>query len=140
MTDPIAATMKIAASGMQAQSLRIRVVSENVANANSTAASPDADPFRRKTISFESKLDRGIGADLVSIRRVGLDRSDFTLSYDPSHPAADENGYIKKPNVNSLLEMTDMREASRSYEANLRVVEQARAMATATLSLIERNG
>ena len=140
MSDPISATMQIAASGMEAQSLRVRVISENIANANSTAASPNGDPFQRKTISFESKLDRALGAELVSIRKIGVDRSEFTRSYEPGHPAADEDGYVLKPNVNSLLEMTDMREASRSYEANMQVVQQARAMASATLALIERNG
>lgn len=139
-TDPISATMRIAASGLQAQSLRVRMVAENIANANTTGASPADTPFRRKTIVFESAFDRALGAELVKIKKIGVDPSDFGRTYDPSHPAADAEGYIQTPNVNPLLEMTDMREASRSYDANLNLVEQARAMAVSTLALLDRNG
>lgn len=134
--DPIDATMKIATSGMKAQSLRLRVVSENVANAASTGNAPGADPYRRKTVTFQGVLDRKIGAEVVGRGKVGTDKSEFRLTYDPSHPAADQRGYVKMPNVNSVIEMADMREASRSYEANVTVIEQAKAMSARTLDLI----
>lgn len=137
--DPISATMRVAASGLQAQSLRVRMTAENIANANSMAASPGADPYQRKTIVFESKFDRALGADLVSIKRIGTDPSPFREVYNPSHPSANADGYMKTPNVNTLIEMTDMREASRSYDANLKVIEQARSMAANTLSLLDGN-
>ncbi len=136
--DAISATMKIAASGLEAQSLRVRMVSENVANVNSLGSAPGADPYRRKTIVFQSDFDRALGADLVGIKKIGTDPGDFKLSYDPSHPAANADGYVKIPNVNALIEMTDMKEATRSYDANLNVIEQARGMAMATLALLER--
>lgn len=137
--DPISATMRIAASGLQAQSLRVRMTAENIANANSMAASPGADPYQRKTIVFESKFDRALGANLVSIKRIGTDPSPFGEVYNPSHPSANADGYMKTPNVNTLIEMSDMREASRSYDANLKVIEQARSMAANTLSLLDSN-
>ncbi len=137
MTDPISATMKIAASGLQAQGMRVRMVAENLANSNTTAAGPAGDPYARKTITFESRFDRHLGADVVAIKRIGVDQSPFTRIYDPSHPAADDDGYIQTPNVNPLIEMADMREATRSYDANLNLIEQARSMATSTLALLE---
>jgi flagellar basal-body rod protein FlgC len=137
--DSIAATMRIASSGLQAQSLRVRMVAENLANSNTTAAGPDGDPYRRKTIVFESKFDRALQAEMVKVKRIGVDRSAFGRVYDPNHPAADADGYMEVPNVNPLLEMTDMREATRSYDANLNMIEQARGMAAATLSLLDRN-
>lgn len=138
--DSISATMKIAATGLQAQSLRVRMTAENIANANSTSAAPGGDPFRRKTVVFESEFDRTFGAELVKIKRIGVDPSEFTEVYNPSHPGANADGYVKMPNVNPLIEMTDMREASRSYDANLNIIEQARSMAANTLSLLDRNG
>jgi flagellar basal-body rod protein FlgC len=134
--DPLSAAMKVGASGMQAQSLRLRVVAENVANADTTAAQPGGDPYRRKTVTFASTLDRTAGAELVDIRKVGTDASAFPLSYDPSHPGADAAGYVKMPNVNTVIEMADMREASRSYQANLSVIEQARAMLSRTVDML----
>jgi flagellar basal-body rod protein FlgC len=136
--DAISATMKIAASGLEAQSLRVRMVSENIANAQSLGSAPGADPYRRKTIVFEPSFDRALGASVVDVKRIGTDPGDFELSYDPTHPAANAQGYVKMPNVNPLIEMTDMREATRSYEANLNMVEQARGMAMATLALLDR--
>lgn len=135
--DAIAATMKIAASGLEAQSLRVRMVSENIANANSLGSAPGADPYRRKTIVFEPRFDRMLGADVVAVKKIGTDPGEFSLSYDPSHPAANADGYVKVPNVNPLIEMTDMKEATRSYDANLNVIEQARGMAMATIALLE---
>ncbi|MCQ8185498.1 flagellar basal body rod protein FlgC [Parvularcula maris] len=136
--DAISATMKIAASGLEAQSTRVRMVSENIANANSLGSAPGADPYRRKTIVFQPTFDKALGADTVTIKKIGTDPGEFKLSYDPSHPAADQRGYVKVPNVNPLIEMTDMREATRSYDANLNVIEQARGMAMATIALLDR--
>lgn len=136
--DAIAATMRIAASGLEAQSTRVRMVSENVANANSLGSAPGADPYRRKTIVFETVFDKALGADTVGVKRIGTAPGEFELSFDPNHPAADENGYVKVPNVNPLIEMADMREATRSYDANLNIIEQARGMAIATVALLER--
>ncbi len=136
MIDPIDATMKIAASGLNAQSQRLRVVSENIANANSTGETAGADPYRRKTIAFDSVLDRTISASLVEVRKIGSDTSPFRVEYDPGNPAADENGNVKLPNVNMLIEMADMRETNRSYEANLKMMTQARTLAMRTIDLL----
>ncbi len=129
-------SMRIAASGMKAQSARLRVTAENLANAESTSRTPGGDPYRRKTISFADRLDRALGAELVEVNRYGVDNTAFPLRYDPSHPAADEKGYVKEPNVNPLVELMDMREAQRSYEANLNAQQQARAMLQKTLDLL----
>jgi len=135
--DEISATMQISAAGMRAQSARLRIVAENLANANSTAAAPDADPYRRKAPIFSSFVDRALGAELVEVSRVALDPSDFTLHFDPSHPAANAEGYVLLPNVNPLVEMMDLREAQRSYEANLGALDTMRAMAASTLRILE---
>lgn len=129
-------SMRIAASGMKAQSARLRVTAENLANAESTSRTPGGDPYRRKTISFADRLDRQLGAELVEVDRYGVDSSAFPQRYDPAHPAADEKGYVKEPNVNPLVELMDMREAQRSYEANLNAQQQARAMLQKTLDLL----
>lgn len=129
-------SMRIAASGMKAQSARMRVTAENLANAQSTAAAPGGDPYRRRTISFVNRLDRELGAELVEVGRRGVDRGEFPLRYDPAHPAADERGYVKTPNVNPLIELMDMREAQRSYEASLNAQAQARSMLLKTLELL----
>jgi flagellar basal-body rod protein FlgC len=126
--DPLRSISTTAASGMRAQGERLRVVSENVANASTTAKTPGQDPYQRKTISFESAMDDATGAAIVRAGDIDRDLRPFELRYDPSHPAADENGYIKLPNVNPLIEMSNMREASRSYEANLSMMENAREM------------
>ncbi|MDG5496374.1 MULTISPECIES: flagellar basal body rod protein FlgC [Azospirillaceae] len=134
--DNLTSSFGIAAAGMKAQATRLRVVAENMANANSTSEVAGGDPYRRKTIVFSSVLDRALSADKVEVKRIGRDESDFTLRYDPSHPAADENGYIKTPNVNSLVEAMDMREAGRSYDANLNVMQQARTMLGRTIDML----
>lgn len=134
--DPLTAALKISASGLTAQSTRLRIVSENLANARSTGDVPGADPYRRKTISFTSELDRASGVAKVEVKRIGLDKSDFNVEFDPGNPAADARGMVKLPNVNILIEMSDMREANRSYEANLQSIRQTRDMISATIDLL----
>jgi flagellar basal-body rod protein FlgC len=136
MIDPLTATMHISGSGLRAQSERLRVVSENLANARSTGEAAGDDPYSRKTITFESEFDRAQQASLVQVKDIGKDKSPFTVEYEPGHPAADENGYVKMPNVNVLLELADMRETNRSYEANLKVMTQAREMVMRHISLL----
>lgn len=120
--------LRISAAGMTAQSARLRVVAENIANRDSTGQSPGADPYRRKTISFATRVDRESGAALVQVQRIGRAAGDFPQRFDPSHPAADANGYVRTPNVDSIVENMDMREANRSYSANLAVLETTRGM------------
>ena len=128
--------LRISAAGMQVQSLRLRVVAENLANQDSTGQSPGADPYRRKTVSFGNRLDRTMGAESVEVRRIGTAPGDFPQVHDPAHPAADARGYVKQPNVDSLVEMMDMREAQRSYSANLSVLETTRGMLTRTIEAL----
>ena len=130
-------SMGIAASGLRAQAGRMRVISENIANADSTAQRPGANPYRRKIPTFRSEMDQAIGASTVKLGKVALDPSDFRTKYEPGHPAADANGYVKYPNVNELIEMNDMREAQRSYEANLNVIGATRRMIQRTLDLLK---
>jgi flagellar basal-body rod protein FlgC len=130
-------SMSIAASGLRAQAGRMRIISENIANADSTGQSPGANPYRRKVPTFSSQLDRALDANVVALGRVQNDRSDFRVRYEPGHPAADANGYVKYPNVNSLVEMTDMRDAQRSYEANLNIVTATRRMIERTLDILK---
>ena len=134
--DPLIASLKVSASGLEAQSSRLRVVSENLANARSTGDTPGADPYRRKTVSFTQELDRAAGVDTVEIKKIGLDRSNFRDEYDPGNPAADAKGVVKYPNVNILVEMADMREANRSYEANLASMRQVRDLINSTIDLL----
>jgi flagellar basal-body rod protein FlgC len=129
-------SMSIAASGLRAQSGRMRVISENIANADSTAQTPAGNPYRRKVPTFASELDHSLDARVVSLGRIRPDASDFKLKYEPGHPAADANGNVKYPNVNSLVEMTDLREAQRSYEANLNIVSATRRMIQRTLDIL----
>jgi flagellar basal-body rod protein FlgC len=129
-------SLMISAAGMRVQGERLRVISENIANVDSVSEVPGGDPYRRKTITFQNALDREMGVNLVKVRKVGLDPSEFTRKYDPSNPAADKSGYVKLPNVNSLIEMNDMREAQRSYEANLKVIEVSRGMLQRTIDLL----
>ncbi len=136
MSDPMRVALQVAASGIEAQSRRMLVVSENLANQNSTGNTPGADPYTRKTVSFASELDDTLGASLVRVDRIDLDQAPFRLEHDPGHPAADENGYVKMPNVDLMVELADMREANRSYEANLQVVKQARSLINMTLDLL----
>ncbi len=139
MIDPLRAATGIAGAGLEAQSVRLRVVSENLANANSVATTPGADPYQRKTVVFSSEFDRLLGAATVGVKSIGHDNTPFLVEHDPSNPAADADGNVKMPNVNMLVEMADMREASRSYEANLQMIKQARSMTSMILDLL-RNG
>ncbi|MGH1455664.1 MAG: flagellar basal body rod protein FlgC [Alphaproteobacteria bacterium] len=137
MSNDIMNAMAISAHGMKAQGARIRVISENVANADTTGLTPGSDPYRRQTISFKNELDRESGVRLVDVNKIDRDdKTPFTLEFAPDHPAANEEGYVKKPNINTLLEMMDVREAQRSYEANLGLIEQSRAMVTRTIDLL----
>ena len=130
-------SMSIAASGLRAQAGRMRILSENIANADSTASTAGGDPYRRKVPTFASELDRTLDARVVALGRVKPDTSDFRIKHEPGHPAADVNGNVKYPNVNSIVEMTDMREAQRSYEANLNVVSATRRMIQRTLDILK---
>ncbi|MCB1651062.1 MAG: flagellar basal body rod protein FlgC [Alphaproteobacteria bacterium] len=137
MSSEILNAMKISAMGMRAQGARIRVITENVANSDTTGDTPGSDPYRRQNISFKNQLDRELGIKLVEVDKISEDYTKpFPVKYMPDHPAADEEGYVKMPNVNSLLELTDIREAQRSYEANLGMIEQARTMMNRTIDLL----
>lgn len=137
MNDPIQSVIKIASSGLETQSARLRIVAENLANAQSTGPAPGSDPYARKTVTFESELDQATGADLVRIKRIGVDRTPFRIEHDPGNPAADSNGYVKLPNVDLIMEMADLREANRSYEANLQVIKQANNLSSMTIDLLK---
>jgi flagellar basal-body rod protein FlgC len=130
-------SIAIAASGLRAQAGRMRVISENIANSDSTAQKPGADPYRRKIPTFRSEMDRALDAHVIGLGRVRPDPTDFRLKYEPGHPAADANGNVKYPNVNALIEMTDMREAQRSYEANINVIGATRRMIQRTLEILK---
>ncbi|MCH8000338.1 MAG: flagellar basal body rod protein FlgC [Proteobacteria bacterium] len=129
-------SMNISAAGMKVQGTRLRVISENIANAGSTGLTPNGEPYRRKLVTFGATLNRELGTELVEVQKVSRDPSEFGLRYQPGHPAADASGYVKTANVNTLIEMTDMREAQRSYEANLRVMQAARTMLQRTIDLL----
>jgi flagellar basal-body rod protein FlgC len=130
-------TMSIAASGLRAQAGRMRIISENIANADSTPSSPTASPYRRKIPTFTSEFNRALDARTIGLGKVRPDNSEFRLKYEPGHPAADANGNVKYPNVNSLVEMTDMRDAQRSYEANINVISATRRMLQRTIDILK---
>jgi flagellar basal-body rod protein FlgC len=132
-----ARSMSIATSGLRAQSGRMRVISENIANADSTAQTAGGDPYRRKVPTFSSSLDRTLGAQVVSLGRVRPDQSSFRIKNEPGNPAADAAGNVKYPNVNPMVEMTDMRDAQRSYEANLNIISATRRMIQRTLDILK---
>ena len=121
---------------MKAQGTRLRVISENIANADSLPTGPGKLPYRRKEVTFKNAFDRAAGTDLVKINKIKPDLSDFGRRYDPGHPAADANGYVLTPNVNSLIEVMDMREAERSYEANLNVIRSTKTMMQKTIDIL----
>ncbi|MBO1360495.1 flagellar basal body rod protein FlgC [Acetobacter sacchari] len=130
-------TLNISAAGMDAQSQRLRVVAENLANQDTTGSTPGADPYRRKTITFQNEVDRQSGVSTVKVKRIGQDMSDFETEYNPSHPVADARGYVKKPNVNTMVEVMDAHEAQRSYEANLNTLQATRSMMTRAIDLLK---
>ena len=136
MSDPLLASAKSAASGLFAQSARMRVVSENIANASTTGKAPGADPYQRKTISFQSVMDENDGVDVVQVDQISHDDTPLDTQYMPGNAAADGNGMVKMPNVNMLVELADMREASRSYTANTQVIKQVRELVSMTIDLM----
>ena len=130
-------SIAIAASGMRAQSGRMRIISENVANADSTATSPGGDPYRRQIVTFHAVLDRELQANMVEVGRTATDGSDFRIRHEPDNPMANANGDVKYPNVNPLVEMSDFRDAQRSYEANINVISATRRMLQRTLDILK---
>ena len=129
-------SIKIAAAGMRVQGVRLKVISENIANSDSLSPVPGGDPYRRKVVTFQNTLDRALGTDTVKVRSIDVDRSEFRKSYNPGHPAADKSGYVRLPNVNPLVEMMDMREAQRSYQANLRIVDVSKKLMARTIDML----
>ncbi|MCW5700891.1 MAG: flagellar basal body rod protein FlgC [Rhodospirillales bacterium] len=129
-------TLRLSAAGMKAQGNRLRVIAENIANADSVATSPGGTPYQRKVITFKNELDRATGLDMVHVDKVLNDKSPFNKKYQPGHPAADSDGYILTPNVDSLIEMMDMREAQRSYEANLNMIKTSKRMLTEAIDIL----
>ena len=134
--DSLVSSIRASGSGLAAQSARIRVVSENIANANSTSRTAGGDPYQRKTISFLAALEKESGANIVTVNDISRDKTDYPVEFDPGNPAADENGNVRLPNVNPIIEMADMREANRSYEANIQVIKQARDLISMTIDLM----
>jgi flagellar basal-body rod protein FlgC len=130
-------SLAIAASGLHAQLGRMRIISENIANADSTATTPGGDPYRRKIVTFSSELDRTLGAQLVKLGRVETDNSNFLIRHEPGNPVADASGNVKYPNVNTLVEVTDLRDAQRSYESNLNVITATRRMLQRTIDILK---
>lgn len=129
--------LAISGNAMDAETTRLRVIAENLANQDTTGSSPGADAYRRKTVSFENRMDKALGAPTVQVKSIGHDSSDLPLRYDPSNPAANVTGYVKTPNVNSFVEMMDMRAAERSYSANLAVMQTTRNMLTRVIGLLK---
>lgn len=136
MSDPLKAALAISGSGIEAQTHRMRIVSENIANANSTGSTPGSDPYSRKTISFVSVMDRATGVAKVQVSKFGVDQTGFTNQYDPSHIAANEKGMVKMPNVDLFMEIADMRETVRTYEANIQATKQARELISMSIDLM----
>lgn len=134
--DELKNTSRIAVSGMNAQARRMRVVAENMANVDSLPQTPGAEPYRRKIVTFRNELDQATGATTVKVDRISEDQSQLQRKYDPAHPGADRDGYVLMPNVNPLIELMDMREAQRSYDANLNVVSTAKTMLSRTIDLL----
>ena len=128
--------LAISSRGMQAQTTRLRTIAENLANQDTTASTPQGEPYRRKLIAFENRVDRELGAETVRVKGITPDKGDLPVRFDPSHPAADDKGYVRVPNVNSFVEVMDMREAQRAYNANLNVMEVTRSMLTRTIEML----
>lgn len=130
-------TLKVSAAAMSAQTTRLRVIAENLANAGSTANSPGADPYRRKIVTFRNELDKATGDKLVKVDKVLPDASNFEMKFIPGHPAADANGYVRFPNVNPMIEMADLKDANRSYQANVDVIDVAKSMLSRAIGLLQ---
>ena len=129
--------LTISARGMTAQTSRLRVIAENLANQDTTGTSPQTQPYRRKTITFANAMDRLLGAETVKVKKIGRDSGELPLRFDPGHPAADARGYVRTPNVNSFVEVMDMKEAERSYSANLNVLQVSRGMLSRTIDMLK---
>ena len=129
-------SIEIASSGLTAQSERLKIIAQNIANADSGPSGPGQLPYQRKTISFQNVLDREMGLEKVQVNKVGVDSAEFQKKYDPNNPAADKSGFVQMPNVNTLIEVTDMKEAKNAYQANLSVIEIAKSMIQRTLELL----
>jgi flagellar basal-body rod protein FlgC len=130
-------SLQIAASGLHAQIGRMRIITENIANADSTATTPGGDPYRRKIVTFKSVLDNSLGAEVVKLGRVEPDKSDFRIKHEPGNPAADAKGDVKYPNVNTLVELTDLRDAQQSYQSDLNVITATRRMLQRTIDILK---
>jgi flagellar basal-body rod protein FlgC len=130
-------SLQVSAAGMGVQTARIKIIAENLANQNTTGPGPGADAYRRRTVSFQNRLDKALGVETVSVKKVGADKSEQPLRYEPGNPAADKNGYVKMPNVNSFIELMDMRDAEQAYSANLNVASTTRTMLSRTLDLLK---
>jgi len=133
----ITKALAISARGMEVQTARLRTIAENLANQDTTGSTPGADAYRRKVITFENRMDHALGTETVRVKEIAPDKGDLPQRFDPSHPAADAKGYVRTPNVNSFIEVMDMREAQRGYSANLNVMEVTRAMLTRTIDLLK---
>lgn len=133
----LGSSVEVSASGLRAQALRMRVIAENLANANSIATTPDGDPYRRRVATFAAEVDRATGATQVTVKSIDADKSAFGRVYQPGNPAADAKGYVESPNVDALIETADMKAAQRSYEANLNAIEAARGMSMRTVDLLK---
>ncbi len=131
------AALTISARGMQAQTTRLRVIAENLANQQTTGGAPGAAPYRRRTVTFSDRMERTLGVETVGVSQIGTDPTPFPQRYDPSNPAADGRGYVQMPNVNSFVEIMDMRDAQRSYDANLGVMQTTRAILTRTIAMLK---
>jgi flagellar basal-body rod protein FlgC len=137
MAADLTTALSISATGMTAQTTRLRVIAQNIANQDTTGGTPGSDAYRRKTITFEAKLDRALGAETVAVKNIGKDQTELPLRYDPANPAANAQGYVKLPNVNSFIEVMDMKEAERSYSANLSVMQASRNMLNRTIDMLK---
>ena len=133
----ITKALTLSARGMDVQTARLRTIAENLANQDTTGSTPGAEPYRRKVITFENRMDAALGATTVRVKTIAPDKSELPTRFDPSHPAADAKGYVKTPNVNSFIEVMDMREAQRGYSANMNVMEVTRSMLTRTIEMLK---
>lgn len=130
-------TLAVSAAAMQAQSTRLRVIAENLANQDTTGSAPNVSPYRRKTVLFGNELDRASGLSLVQVKKIAPDKTEFPMRYEPSHPAADAKGYVRVPNVNTFVEVMDMREAQRTYSANLSVMQVSRGLLSRAIDMLK---